>query len=625
MKVLYADDDIQVRDYVSMLLEAGLDCEILEASSGNEALSILEFDSEVDFVITEVRMKGGNGNVIVDYLDHHNLNIPIVWLSEPENKEVMLVQEVLARSPLNAFVGKPFRDDQFFPVIDKILSLKAEYIEDLNSSEASLESEDEDVEFDDDDFNFGDEFEPKDTDSDSKNNPFRNLDEEASDKKSSSSEDDWSYGFKKKKQLGEEELDYSLKKNKGAEEEAGYSLKKEFSSQEEDAGYSLKQDSNAREEGAGYSLKKEFGQAGEDELDFRGEKNHSEEELSLDIEKRKKAELASKKAKEEKSSDAKDDYDRERFKRVKLKRFLNFTEICCDVYLKMNVKKYLKVINSSEEYSQEMITKYRDKGITYLYVEKEDYTSFSEQFGNLVMDRLEKAKSLPEEVRGVVELAAFEHTMESAKELGVTQATANKVRQSVKANMAALTKMPKLEGLLNRIMRGGDYLSEHSLLLSYVAGQICMATSWGNPQTLEKLSMAAMFHDIALEKNQWARFHTIEQAKEAGLSDSEVESIKAHPGLAAKLISEGEHIFADVDSIIMQHHELPDKNGFPRGLGALSISPLSCIFIIASEFVEEVYGKPSSAIDIESIKAKFSDKFSKGNFKKPLEAFLKVF
>ena len=124
MKVLYADDDIQVRDYVSMLLEAGLDCEILEASSGNEALSILSFESDIDFVITEVTMKGGNGNVIVDYLDAEKLKIPIVWLSDPVNKDVLLVQEVLKRSELNAFVAKPFRDDEFFPVIDKILSLK---------------------------------------------------------------------------------------------------------------------------------------------------------------------------------------------------------------------------------------------------------------------------------------------------------------------------------------------------------------------------------------------------------------------------------------------------------------------------------------------------------------------
>ncbi len=272
-----------------------------------------------------------------------------------------------------------------------------------------------------------------------------------------------------------------------------------------------------------------------------------------------------------------------------------------------------------------MIERYQGKGTQYLFIETKNYERFSEQFGDLVLNKLEKAQSMSDDFKAVAELAAFEHTLEFAKDFGITPITANKVKQSVKANLKSLQKMPKLEGLLSRIMRGGDYLSEHSLLLSCIAGQICMATSWGNAQALEKLSMAAMFHDVALEKNQWAKLHTLEQMKEAGLTDAEIEKVRAHPGLAAKMISEGEHIFADVDSIIMQHHEMPDKTGYPRGLGALKISPLSCIFIIASEFVEELYGKPASSIDMESIKAKFSDKFNKGNFKKPLEAFLKVF
>ncbi|MCR9206329.1 MAG: response regulator, partial [Halobacteriovoraceae bacterium] len=127
MKVLYADSDTEVRDYVSMLLEAGLDCEILEASSGNEALSILEFEEDIDFVISEVHMKGGDGNIIVNYLDNNAMIVPIVWLSEKKNQKESYVKEVVGRSALNAFVPKPFRDDQFFPVIDKILTIKSDF------------------------------------------------------------------------------------------------------------------------------------------------------------------------------------------------------------------------------------------------------------------------------------------------------------------------------------------------------------------------------------------------------------------------------------------------------------------------------------------------------------------
>ena len=102
-------------------------------------------------------------------------------------------------------------------------------------------------------------------------------------------------------------------------------------------------------------------------------------------------------------------------------------------------------------------------------------------------------------------------------------------------------------------------------------------------------------------------------------------SIFHHPGFAAKLISEGESIYPDVDSIVLQHHERPDQSGFPRGLAAISISPLSCIFIMAEEFVNRIIGKKPDESDIPAIKKEFEEYYRKGNFKKPLEAFLKTF
>ncbi len=634
MKVLYADDDIQVRDYVSMLLEAGLDCEILEASSGNEALSILEFDQEIDFVITEVKMKGGNGDVIVDYLDSHALDIPIVWLSDKSNQDAMSVQEVLGRSDLNTFVAKPFRDDQFFPVIERILDLKSKRIKSNNEldkyedqGQGQGEEEEEDVLFDDDDFNF--------------------EEDEGEDKnKEKLSEDDWNYGAKKKNKASEESLDYSLKKefkqkpdeeagyslkkefkNKG-EEEAGYSLKKEYEHSEDEAGYSLKKEFEHSEEEAGYSLKKEYEHSEEEAgYSLKKEFEHSEEEAGYSLKKgpihNNDGESHSASKKEVKNPE--DEYDRSRFKRIKIKRLLNFNVICCDVFIKINKNKYLKVINIDEEYNQTNLERYINKGTEFLYIEIPQYEKFCEQFSDLVSQNLNKAQEYSPEIKMIAELAAFENIIDMAKDFGVTAGTANKVRQSIKSNISSLKSMPKLKNLLNRIMRGGDYISEHSLLLSYIAGQICMGTAWGNPQTLEKLSMAALFHDIGLTNDEWGRFHSLEDARRAGLNESELELFKSHPVRAAELLVSGEHIFADVDSIVVQHHELPDQSGFPRGLGALSISPLSCIFIIASEFVEEVYGKDSSTIDIESVKVKLSDKFNHGNFKKPLNAFLKVF
>ncbi len=571
MKALYADSDPEVRDYVSMLLEAGLDCEILEASSGNEALSVLEFDDDVDFILTEVQMKGGGGHLIVEHLDSKNKNIPIVFLSNQEYQDTMIVQEVLKRSPLNAFVPKPFRDDQFFPVIDKILNLKAEMEENgvlprPSPGVGSNADADSDVEFDWDELDGLDSQENHSTDNES----------------------------------------WDLHKKKNQEMEADWSLKRKHHNQEEEADWSLKAKGNESEQ----------------ILDYRKNKNDSWD----DIRKKNNESKKGTNSEDEEVKSVEDlPYDMERFKRVKIKRFYNLKESAVDIYIRLNEKKYLKLINQNEELDYAKIEKYEQRGQKFFYIENSDYPQFQNQFGSLVLEKLEKAQNLTPEIKAVAELAAFNHTIEYAKDFGITANTANKVKKSVESNLKTLKKMPKLETLLKRIMRGGDYISEHSLLVSCFAGQICMATSWGNHQTLEKLSMAALLHDISLPRNELARIHNLSQAKEKGLSGADIELIKSHPGEAAKLISQGENIFADVDTIVLQHHELPDQSGFPRGLGPLSISPLSCIFILASEFAEKVYGKSPASISVDHIKEEFKRDYNKGNFKKPLEALLKVF
>jgi HD-GYP domain-containing protein (c-di-GMP phosphodiesterase class II) len=283
----------------------------------------------------------------------------------------------------------------------------------------------------------------------------------------------------------------------------------------------------------------------------------------------------------------------------------------------------VRIIGEGKPYGQELIEKYLDKGIEFLFVEDQDYERFTLQFSDLVSSRLTLAQKFNDEIKSVAELAAFDSTRQLAREFGVSEIAAEKVKESVESNLKSIAKKPKLEALLQRILRGGDYISERSLLVSHFAGQICMNTSWSSDETLQKLSMAALMHDIALEENKLAKISSLSEATQ--LTEEEKRLIKDHPGQAAKIISEGESVFTDVESIIIQHHEKPDQSGFPRGLGSLSISPLSCIFIIASEFAYEVYGKKPSDIDMAAIKEKFNEQFSSGNFKKPLQAFLAAF
>jgi response regulator RpfG family c-di-GMP phosphodiesterase len=617
LKVLIAEDDTQVRDYVSMLLESGLDCEIMEASSGNEAVAILEFDSQIDLLITEVKMVGGGGHVIVDYLSDSKIEVPIVWLSQAENKDVMIVQEVLSRNSLNAFSAKPFKDDEFFPIVERIfeaIKKPTPANEGKNTKENTRENEAL-IEASPSSNSIEENFYGRTKKNEGDHSAIADYSLEMKSKNHAEGKADYSLEMKSKNHA-EGEADYSLemKSKNHAEGEADYSLEmKSKNHAEGEADYSLEMKSKNHAEGeADYSLEMKSKNHAEGEADYSLEmksKNHAEEEADYSI----------KKTFRGKNSEGVDVV----YRPIKLKRFYNFDSICCDAYIKLGEEKFVKLLTSNQAYDKELLEKYQGKGIEILFIEEGMYEGFCAQFSNLVSARLKISQKLNGEIQNIAQLAAFESTRTMAREFGVSELAATKVKESVEANLKSLSQLPDLATLMQRILRGGDYISERSLLVSYFAGQICLKTSWSSTSALEKLSMAAIMHDVALEHNHLAKVNSLEGLK--ALCEEDALSVQEHPGKAAQIISQGESIFSDVESILLQHHEKPDQTGFPKGLGALSISPLSCIFILASEFAYEVYGKPSNQVDIENIKSRFQETYKKGNFKKPLEAFLSAF
>jgi len=564
MKVLYADHDPKIRNYVSMLLESGLDFEVLECSSGNEALAVCEMEEGIDFIITEVQMPNGNGDKILEYFDNKKMKLPFIWLSAPENEKVMFVQESLSRGGANAFVPKPFKDADFFPHVEKII----QFVE-----------EGETVEFEDGELD--DNLLEKDTQKNSANSDELHKDEweRAKDPEAA----DWSLK-KEHKHQGTVAADWSLKK----EQDDGWgNLKKKGSSGTTD---SSKQKNKESDEIVFSEKTKEI-------LKKRFESKTSEEE-----------------------------YDFSKYKKVKLKRFYQFNSVPCEVYVKLSKTKYIKIIPENELYDHELLERYEGKKIKYLFVPVEQHPYLIDLVGQEIFSQAEKIfnSNSSVEMKSVAELGIFNHVNESVKLLGISDANAKKVTRAVEYNLKTLAQNPSIYDLISKMIKGDHFVSEHSLLLSYICGQICLSTSWSSNQTLEKLSMAAMMHDIGFDNIELAEAHDM-QKNEFEFEDDQLEIIHDHPGVAAKLITSGKSVFPDVDTIIMQHHESPDGQGYPRKLGPLSISPLSCIMIIAEDFVTKIYGKSKEQIDIKKIKEEFSEKYNRGNFKKPLQGFLTAF
>jgi len=80
-KVLLVDDETDLREVLCYFIqEGGFDVE--QAESGNDAIEFLKKNSDIDLIVSDVRMPNGSGMDLLKYLNtDHNVKIPTIILT----------------------------------------------------------------------------------------------------------------------------------------------------------------------------------------------------------------------------------------------------------------------------------------------------------------------------------------------------------------------------------------------------------------------------------------------------------------------------------------------------------------------------------------------------------------
>ncbi len=117
-----------------------------------------------------------------------------------------------------------------------------------------------------------------------------------------------------------------------------------------------------------------------------------------------------------------------------------------------------------------------------------------------------------------------------------------------------------------------NYLYEHSIKSSIIAMSIGAKLNY-EKEKLELLGKAALLHYIGMFK-----IDSNILKKEGKLSKEEVEAIRSHVEIGAKLLEREEE---EVRLAALYHHERVDGSGYPRGLVSDEISEITKIVSIA--------------------------------------------
>lgn len=316
-------------------------------------------------------------------------------------------------------------------------------------------------------------------------------------------------------------------------------------------------------------------------------------------------------------------YTEEEYRKVRLSYFLRFNKVLCDVFIKINDDKYVKVLNKDDIYTRDDLQKYRDKKIKFLYINAEDYDEFGSSLAStpfLIEDKDLDPRYLDDAVINTLDIV-HEMVLES----GLTDEVVNLVDYTAYQIESSLENDRILNRLLSILKDRKDYLLDHSYMIAYFSNSICSHMEWDSEEIRKKLSYAAILQDVCLSDAKMAFDMNLRNSEMAEYSKEQIAHYESHPEQIANIVKANNKIPLNVDEILLSHHERPEGNGFPRGLSHHRVSQLSAVFIVAHAFVDELYREEFDLVRIPLIIERMEKRFSVGNYKKPLEGLINVF
>lgn len=307
------------------------------------------------------------------------------------------------------------------------------------------------------------------------------------------------------------------------------------------------------------------------------------------------------------------------YSRVRLFFFWRFDKVDFPISLKLGENKYVKILNAGEKYGTSFLEKYQEKNQQYLYVEKKHFKELT-----LSLYRKPLVDFGGELSEGEKRLRRTQFMQQMVLSVGVTPEVIATAEEDLAKIIAEAKNKKTLSKLLLILEKSGSYNSDHANLLAYLTAAMCDELGWSTRRSKEKLGFASLFHDVSLVESRLAVINYRSMQELNHFDRKNQQRYKDHPLKCADLVKEITAKYPQVDTIIAQHHERPDGTGFPYGKDYNQILPLSCVFIVAHDFVSRVYEKHFNLDDALDICEAMKPEYRLGQFNRCMEALINV-
>lgn len=255
-----------------------------------------------------------------------------------------------------------------------------------------------------------------------------------------------------------------------------------------------------------------------------------------------------------------------------------------DIFIRLSKDHFIKLFPKHEEVSLDRIQNFSKKGITHLYIHKDDQIEFIDYIGNVAEATLQDKNASRISVSRALAGQA-DTVMKFIKKTGIHQ---EHIRFSTRFidNIAKVTQeFDMTNGSFLKDFLDDIILYEHGISTAYVAAMLSKPMGLEFPKLVRSLGLAALFHDIGLSQSELYENSPALAAEDVNRMNEEERTIYfSHPTVGAEMLRRIQGVDPVVVQAIAQHHERHNKSGFPNGIGRGQIHMISEVVGLSDQF-----------------------------------------
>lgn len=266
---------------------------------------------------------------------------------------------------------------------------------------------------------------------------------------------------------------------------------------------------------------------------------------------------------------------------VPVEHFFSGLKTEVDVYIQLSDEKYVLLTKAGESFELDQLKRYQVKNLTHLYIRGQDYNLFLRKqisIAGIVLSSpqfaIDKKTNVLSKVAGSI--------YQSIQDMGFNNESYHSAKEISQQVINLVESNATIANLLEGLKKSSEESISHAVAVGFIAPMIGKKMGWGRSETLEKLSLGGLLHDIGQKE-----LPTETQSKpRAQWSYDEVKEYESHPYRGMMILASLKDIPEDIIAIVYEHHENSMGQGFPRKLWDMKIHPLARVVGLANIFCE---------------------------------------